>query len=136
MHQFYIEPHHSFSLIFIDVPSETTPSHNLGVSTSKIPHVLGLYAALDSHHIVTARISFSPLNSTAPNTVRLTRVSSHSTVEDSVLEGMENVKLEQPGEDETTTSIHKSRFTGDQVPSRSFPDQEMYDVFPALCECP
>ena len=67
---------------------------------------------------------------------RHTRVSSNSTIEDSVLEGIENVRLEQPGEDDITAPVHRSRSTGEQIPNRSSPDQEMYAVFPALYEPP
>ena len=58
--------------------------------------------------------------------VHLTSVPNDSAAEAPLVKGLENIKLEQPGEDEATVSVYGSRFAGEEMPNHSFPDQEMY----------
>ncbi|KAL8640181.1 MAG: hypothetical protein Q9228_002865, partial [Teloschistes exilis] len=43
----------------------------------------------------------------------------------SVVEGMENIKIDEPGEDETTVSVYGSRFAAQELPQHEMPEQEM-----------
>lgn len=43
----------------------------------------------------------------------------------SVVEGMENIKIDEPSEDETTVSVYGSRFAAQELPQHEMPEQEM-----------
>lgn len=43
----------------------------------------------------------------------------------SVVEGMENIKIEEPGEDEVNASVYGSRFAAQELPQHEMPDHEM-----------
>ena len=43
----------------------------------------------------------------------------------SPIKGMENIKLEQPSEDELSASVYGTRYASEGLPSESIPDGEM-----------
>ncbi|KAL8715574.1 MAG: hypothetical protein Q9220_000910 [cf. Caloplaca sp. 1 TL-2023] len=43
----------------------------------------------------------------------------------SIVEGMENIKLQEPGEDEATVSIYGSHFAAQELPQHEMPEREM-----------
>lgn len=58
--------------------------------------------------------------------VHLTSVASDETAKrGSVVEGMENIKLEGPSQDEVTASVYGSRFAAQELPQHEMPESEM-----------
>ena len=58
--------------------------------------------------------------------VHLTSVPSDAAAKrGSVAEGMENIKFNDPAEDEGTVSVYGSRFAAQELPQHEMPDHEM-----------
>ena len=58
--------------------------------------------------------------------VHLSSVPNDSDVRAPLVNGLENVKLEQPGPDEdTAVSVYGSRFAAEKLPSHEMPEVEM-----------
>ena len=57
--------------------------------------------------------------------VHLTTVPNDDVAQAPLVEGLQNVKFEQPQEDEVTASIYGSRFASEGLPGHSLPDGEM-----------
>ncbi|KAL8759399.1 MAG: hypothetical protein Q9184_003642 [Pyrenodesmia sp. 2 TL-2023] len=58
--------------------------------------------------------------------VHLTSVSSDAAAKrGSVVEGMENIKFEEPSQDDVTASVYGSRFAAQELPQHEMPDSEM-----------
>ena len=57
--------------------------------------------------------------------VHLTSVPNDDVVKAPLIEGMEKVKIDQPGEDEVTASVYGSRFAAEELPIHSMPEREM-----------
>ncbi|KAL9597238.1 MAG: hypothetical protein Q9219_005281 [cf. Caloplaca sp. 3 TL-2023] len=58
--------------------------------------------------------------------VHLTSVASNATAKrGSVVEGMENIKIEEPAEDEVSASVYGSRFAAQELPQHEMPEHEM-----------
>lgn len=58
--------------------------------------------------------------------VHLASVASDATAKrGSVVEGMENIKIEEPDEDEVNASVYGSRFAAQELPQHEMPDHEM-----------
>ncbi|KAL8906440.1 MAG: hypothetical protein Q9207_002029 [Kuettlingeria erythrocarpa] len=58
--------------------------------------------------------------------VHLSSVASDETAKrGSVVEGMENIKLEEPSQDEVTASVYGSRFAAQELPQHEMPESEM-----------
>ena len=58
--------------------------------------------------------------------VHLSSVPNDSDVRAPLVNGLENVELEQPGPDEdTTVSVYGSRFAAEKLPSHEMPEREM-----------
>lgn len=58
--------------------------------------------------------------------VHLTSVPSDEAAKrGSVVEGMENIKLSEPSEDEATASVYGSRYAAQELPQHEMPEGEM-----------
>ncbi|KAL8746786.1 MAG: hypothetical protein Q9190_001230 [Brigantiaea leucoxantha] len=57
--------------------------------------------------------------------VHLTSVPNDDVVKAPLIEGMEKIKIDQPGEDEVTASVYGSRFAAEELPIHSMPEREM-----------
>ena len=58
--------------------------------------------------------------------VHLASVPNDSDVAAPIVKGLEKIKLEQPSEDEITTSVYGSHFAAEEMPNHNLPDKEMY----------
>lgn len=58
--------------------------------------------------------------------VHLTSVSSDAAAKrGSIVEGMENIKFEEPSQDDVTASVYGSRFAAQELPQHEMPENEM-----------
>ena len=57
--------------------------------------------------------------------VHLSSVDNDSQLEATLVKGLENVKLEGPGEDEVSQTVYGSRYAAEGLPSGSMPEREM-----------
>ncbi|KAL9028645.1 MAG: hypothetical protein Q9196_003023 [Gyalolechia fulgens] len=58
--------------------------------------------------------------------VHLTSIASDATAKrGSIVEGVENIKMDEPAEDEVTASVYGSRFAAQELPQHEMPDHEM-----------
>lgn len=58
--------------------------------------------------------------------VHLTSVSSDETARrGSIVEGMENIKFQDPTDDEVSASVYGSRFAAQELPQHEMPEGEM-----------
>ena len=57
--------------------------------------------------------------------VHLTSIPNDSEAKAPLVKGLEKIKLEQPSEDEITSSVYGSRFAGQEMPNHCIPDREM-----------
>ncbi len=57
--------------------------------------------------------------------VHLTSVPNDSDIHAPLVEGLDRVKLEQPGRDEATVSVYGSRFAAEELPRHEMPEREM-----------
>lgn len=57
--------------------------------------------------------------------VHLASVPNDSAVNSPLVDGMENIKLEQPSESDVTESVYGSRFAAEALPLHEMPEQEM-----------
>lgn len=57
--------------------------------------------------------------------VHLSTVPNNDVADAPLIEGLQNIKFEQPGEDEVTASVYGSRFASEGLPSHELPKGEM-----------
>ena len=57
--------------------------------------------------------------------VHLTSVPSDASIAAPLVKGMENIKFDQPDEDEVTASVYGSRFANAELPNHELPESEM-----------
>ncbi|KAK4988566.1 hypothetical protein LTR50_003862 [Elasticomyces elasticus] len=57
--------------------------------------------------------------------VHLGKIPNDDEIDKPLVEGMENIKMEEPGDDEMTTNVYGSRFAGEDLPRFSMPEGEM-----------
>ena len=57
--------------------------------------------------------------------VHLSSVENDSQLDAPLVKGLENVKIDSPGEDEVSSTVYGSRYAAEGLPSGSMPEREM-----------